>query len=409
MHDPYASSPRERSSNSPIIDFGSPDYWRDPYSTYRQFRPEHVAVKNTAEVLEILRYRDVEALLRDKRLVAPSVRLLEAQGINDGPFYEWWRLLMFQNEGATHSQLRRTGSRFVSREVLQWAQVRSEEIANELFDNFTPRGYIDVLDDFAHRLPVMVVCDLLKVPPDKYEEVGMWSDDVALGLSISITPSSVHRLNKAVDGLCRTAREAINEARYRPEGPYSNLADRTSHGIAKIELVALISNLLYAGHLTTKNLIGNGILALLQNQDQLERLLACPDLIKQAVEEFLRYDAPVTGVVRQVHADFSLNGIDLHADELVFLSILSANRDPARFSNPDRLDISRKNNTHVSFGWAVHHCLGAPLARVEAAAAISIFLRRCRRPRLEHQELRWRKMTRIRGLESLVVHFDGAE
>ena len=394
-------------SHYPIIDFDSDGYWRDPYATYRQLRRRYGAVKNSVDVLEILRYRDVEMLLRDKRIVSPSVRLLEAQGISEGSFYDWWRLLMFQNEGAAHSRLRRSGAGFLSRNALTWAATRSQELADELLDPHISDGRIDILADFGHLLPVMVVCDLLGIPPENYKEVAAWSDDIALGLSIAIAPASVALLNKAVDGLCRVAFDGIrnNSALSRP---HMRLRSEEPPEISQPELVALISNMLYAGHLTTKNLIGNGILALLRNPDQSKLLATYPHLIQSAVEEFLRYDAPVTGVVRQVASDVSLAGIELEKDRLIFLSISSANRDPDKFPDPDRLDITRKDKAHLAFGWAVHHCLGAPLARVEAAAAISAFLRRCMRPRLADQELQWRRLTRIRGLESLVVHFEPA-
>ena len=389
------------------LDFFSDHYWIDPYPALHQLRARSAAAKNTLGIWEILRYHDVESLFRDPRILAPGVSLLEEQGVFAGSFFEWWRLLMFQNEGSAHTRLRRLGSELVTREALHWTRVRTTKIANRLLDSVVSAGRMDVLADFAHIIPATVMCDLIGIPPEDYTQIAAWSDDVALGLSMFISPSSVERIDAAIDGLCNKSREALHNKTSRHNSDFIQpmLSSAARSETTEPEMVALLSNLLYAGHLTTKNLIGNGILALLRNPDQTEHLRRNPSLIKTAVEEFLRYDAPVSGAVRRVSEDFSAAGIDLKANELIFLSVLGANRDPARFANPDRLDIGRANNKHLSFGWGSHYCLGAPFARLEASVAIPILLMRCRELELDVPSLSWRRLTRMHGLDSLRVHF----
>ena len=389
------------------LDFFSEEYWLDPYPALHRLRRGSAAAKNTLGIWEFLRYHDVERLLRDPRVLVPGCSLLEAQGISMGSFFEWWRLLMFQNEGTAHTRLRRLGSELVTREALHWTQIRTDQIANQLLDSVVSAGSMDVLADFAHVIPATVMCGLIGIPLEDYAQIAAWSDDIALGLSMFIDQSSVRRIDAAVEGLCDRARQALHDKPGRPISDFIRpMVNSAANGDAtEPELVALLSNLLYAGHLTTKNLIGNGMLALLRNPDQIERLREDPGLIKSAVEEFLRYDAPVSGVVRRISEDFSIADIELQKDEFIFLSVLAANRDPGRFADPDRLDIGRADNKHLSFGWGSHFCLGAPFARLEARIAIPILLARCRELELDTSSLNWRKLTRMHALDSLRVRF----
>ena len=389
-----------------FLDLDSDIYLADPYPTLARLRTRGAAVRDSRGLWEFLRYDDVETLLRDPRMAAGGPALLTAQGVVTGPFFDWWGLLMFQTEGAMHHRLRRLGAKLISEETEAWTRRRAIEIANELLDRVTT-GRMDVLADFAHRLPVVIVCELMGIPAEYHEQVGAWSDDVALGLSIAISPSSVARIDTAVRGLCDAAR-TVRHARHPLTAGAGPILRAAADGfpVTEAELVALLSNLLYAGHLTTKNLIGNGVLALLQNPDQLNRLRREPHLIDTAVEEFLRYDAPISGVVRRVVADFAQGGVELRANEFIVLSLLSANHDPARFDSPDRLDIARAHNRHLSFGWGTHYCLGAALARIEATVAISTLLDRFTDIRLATPYLSWRRSTRVRGLEELLVQVE---
>ncbi len=412
----HANTPQSGDRSTPesgeFLDYFSADYWIDPYPMLGRLRTQSAAVKNTVGVWEFLRYDDVEALFRDPRTSAAGIDLLKTQGILSGPFFDWWKLLMFQNEGETHTRLRRLAAKLLTREALDWAKIRTAEIANQLLDSVASTGRMDILADFAHRLPIAVVCELMGLPAQDHQQIGAWSDDVTLGQSIFIGRSSVERIDAAVQGLCEKSRRILEDQSRR--GRHLRFvrplldAMKSGYQVTEEEVVTLLSNLIHAGHTTTKNLIGNGILALLRNPDQMEILRRKPYVIKSAVEEFLRYDAPVAGTVRRVLKDFSAAGIELHENEFILLSILGANRDPSRFPNSDQLDIERTHNRHLSFGWGSHLCLGASLARLEASVAIPILLTRCIGLEVDAPSLNWRRFSRIRGLDSLPVRFTPA-
>jgi cytochrome P450 len=250
---------------------------------------------------------------------------------------------------------------------------------------------------------------MLGVPRDDLDAVKRWSDDMALFVGSSrLSPDKYRR---AQSGMCVMAdyfRAIIAARRAAPEDDLISamlLPDPSGDVFSEDELIATCSLLLFAGHETTSNLIGNGILAILTHPAELRRLADEPGLVETAVEEMLRWDGPSHGLARLVAADVELAGKPLKPDDRVFALINAANRDPAIFPNPDRFDVARDPNKHLTFAAGIHFCLGAPLARLEAQIAIATLLRRLADLRLADQELDWLDSMILRGVKSLKLSF----
>jgi cytochrome P450 len=269
-------------------------------------------------------------------------------------------------------------------------------------------GTIELIRDLAYPLPVTVIAEMLGFPPEDYERIKKWSDEMAEALTLN--PKS------QVQARAYRARQEIREyfngiAARLKEQPGDNLISALLTGEAygergeRLNSDELFSNcilLLAAGHETTTNLIGNGVLALLQNPDQLRDLREhTEELIRGAVDELLRYDSPVQWMSRVTGETLTLGGQEIERGQILLASVGAANRDPAVFADPDRLDIRRQDNRHLSFGAGSHFCLGAALARMEAEAAIGTLVTRYPTLQLARKRLRWRKGLTFRGLHEL--------
>jgi cytochrome P450 len=274
---------------------------------------------------------------------------------------------------------------------------------------------MDVMTDLANPLPATVIAELLGVPAKDQRQFKAWSDDIALALSGIDTASTKDELfalyelaQKSFLALSDYFMERVVELRRNPqENLLSALAQAEEQGdrLTEDELFANCVLLMIAGHETTTNLIGNGILALLQNPSQREALRSNPDLIVSAVEELLRYDSPVQKMGRIALADIHVTGKQIKKGELVCFSFAAANRDPEQFDSPRQLDITRKPNRHLAFGHGLHYCVGAALARLEGQVAVNSVLRCLPKIQLAHENLEWYRNFTLRGLKSLPVAF----
>jgi len=269
---------------------------------------------------------------------------------------------------------------------------------------------MDVVADLAYPLPVTVICEMLGVPTEDQASIRHWSADVARSLdSIGVITDAeiMARGRTARRELGEYFRRLLPERRAHPRDDLLSLliaAEEQGDKLSEGELLATCVLLFIAGHETTVNLIGNGLLALLHHPDQRERLTADPSLLAGAVEELLRYDSPVQRTARITNAELEIDGHKIPRGSLVVAAIGAANRDPAQFPDPDRLDITRPENRHIAFGFGIHFCLGAPLARVEGQIALGTLLRR-----MPHLALAgtptWRDSSTLRGLSALPVTF----
>jgi cytochrome P450 len=270
---------------------------------------------------------------------------------------------------------------------------------------------MDLIEEFAYPIPVRVICEMLGVPVRDHERFKGWGLDIARGLDAIMLPPDSEVGQRSVSGrraLAEYFRELIAERRTAPrEDMLSALiaAEEAGDKLNEEELLASCILLLVAGHETTVNLIGNGTLALLRHPDQLQKLRENPGLIGTAVEELLRFDGPVQRTARIPSEDLTIGGRTIPKGEMVMPFLGAADRDPAQFPDPDRLDITRADNRHIAFGMGIHFCLGAPLARMEGQIALNTLLARLPKLALATDQPQFRQSLTLRGLQALPVSF----
>jgi cytochrome P450 len=357
----------------------------------------------------VSRYADVTAALRDHAHFS-SVRPRDPNETNDeGPF-AGARTMLF-SDPPLHTRLRRLVSRDFTPRRIRDMEPRIREIAKNLIDAAVGKGELEVMHGIANALPVMVIAEMLGVPPDHYQQFKHWSDTVVSGdntLPGTPLPEEFHTAKNALRSYF------ADEIERRRKNPGTDLVSAlvAAHDDAEAmnadELLAFVLLLLLAGNETTTNLIGNGMLALGRNPAQLNLLRETPDLMPRAIEEILRFDGPVQSTIRFTKEDINLGGTDLPAKQGCFIILAAANRDPAQFDDPDRFDITREPRDHFAFGEGIHFCIGAPLARMEGAIAIGAMLERFPRLRLKDPAMKpaYKGSYFLRGLESLPLAID---
>jgi cytochrome P450 len=297
-------------------------------------------------------------------------------------------------------------------ELVEARRARIQQVVDALLDPLVPRGQIDLIHDFSAPLPAAIIMDVFSVPREAADHIKQWSDDYAALMghgSLGADPGEAARRAQASTlAFTEFLRGVVADHRQHPRGDLLDAlitAEDADSALTEDELLANVRLLLIAGNETTTNLIGNGVLALLQHPDQLARLRADPSLLPTAVEEFLRYDSPVQMVFRWAAEDFTLGGKQVLQGQMVVLVTGAANRDPAQFPEPDRLDVARHPNEHHAFGFGIHYCVGAPLARLEAQLAFATLLRRLPDLHLVDASPRRHPNPVLRGLQSLPLRF----
>jgi vitamin D3 1,25-hydroxylase len=387
------------------------DFWRDPYPVLAAMRaddPVREVVTSDGPVWLVTRYDDVRAALADPRLskdwrfTLPPEERAAAPG-NDIP-------MMILLDPPRHTRLRKLVSRSFTVRRITALRPRVEEIAAELLDALQdqvgpPDRPFDLMAHYAFRLPVQVICELLGVPAGDRDRFGAWSG----AMIDQVSPEEAAQGSGQMYGYLA---ELVARKRAEPDGALltalSQVADDDGDQLSENELVAMAMLLLIAGHETTTNLIGNAVLGLLTRADQLALLRARPDLMPRAVEEFLRWDSPIWNAPFRVAAeDVELSGVTIPARSLVQLTLGAANRDDARFPDAADLRVDRDAAGHVAFGHGVHHCLGAPLARMEMRIAFPALLRRFPDLALAvpYDEVGFRAFHFVFGLHSLPVRW----
>jgi cytochrome P450 len=386
-----------------------PEFLADPYPTYHRLRAEDPVHQSPLGFWVLTRYDDVVAVLRDARCAKePMIAAVAARlGIPPGTI----GLSMLDRDPPDHTRLRGLASKAFTPRVVEALRPRIQQIVDGLLDRIEPQGRMDLIEEFAYPLPVIVICEMLGVPVADHERFKGWSLDLARGLdSVMLGPDSevAQRSGKARHALAGYFRELIAERRASPRSDLLSAliaAEEAGDRLSENELLATCILLLVAGHETTVNLIGNGTMALLRHPDQLRRLREDPGLIASAVEELLRYDGPVQRTARTPTADVTVGGRTIGKGEMVMPFIGAADRDPAQFPHPDRLDITRADNRHIAFGLGIHFCLGAPLARVEGQIAIGTLVRTLPKLALATDAPEYRQSLTLRGLQVLPLTF----
>jgi len=386
-------------------------FYEDPYATYRRLRerdPIHYSRLFNGHVLT--RHADVTAVLRDSRYSADERKQANwekfhqqatKQGILEPN--ESTTFSMLRSDPPDHTRLRGLVSRAFTPRTAEGLRGRVEAIVQEHLDAVADQGGMDVIASLAYPLPVIIIGEMLGVPREDQARFKHWSDEMVRGMGMSSVDDS-RRSNRAAREL-RAYLEGVASARRRePREDLLSalLAAEDGERLSDDDLYETCSLLLVAGHETTTNLIGNGLLALLRNPEQFDLLRREPERIEHGVEEFLRYDSPVQATTRILPEDIQFDGHTFKEGQQVALMLGAANRDPAQFRDPERLDVTREDVKHAAFGHGIHFCLGAPLARLELSAIFDELVRRVPRMALAAEPV-WGSGYIIRTLEGLSV------
>jgi pimeloyl-[acyl-carrier protein] synthase len=394
-----------------------PEVLADPYPLYHRLRNEDpVHWDPFLHAWVVTRYEEVVRVLQEfsaDRTFTPQQ--LGEMGLSQlGPIAEVMVKQMLFMDPPAHTRLRGLCSQAFTPRRVEMLRSRIQGIAERLLDSMLPAGRMDVVRDFAAPLPATVTAELLGVPPSDHVQLKLWSADFAEMLgNFQHNPDRTQRVLRSVQEMTDYFRAAVAEARKRPgEGLVHHLllAEVDGNRLSEEEVIANLIVTMVGGQETTTNLIGNGLLTLLRNPEVLKRLRSDLSLVPSAVEELLRYESPSQHTARIAPADVELGGKSIKRKDAVIAVMGAANRDPQRFPDPDRLDITRKDNRHVAFGAGAHFCFGAPLARMEAQIAFSALLQRLPQLKLEPGSVTWRNNLGLRGLTALWVSWpDGSE
>jgi cytochrome P450 len=390
-----------------------PKVLANPYPLYRRLQTEDpVHWDPYLHAWVVTRYTDVVTVLqRFSATRMPTPEQLTSVGLSElNPVAQVLVRQMIFMDPPAHTRLRALCAAAFTPARAAALRSHIQEITDSLIDAVLPKGRMDVIAGLADVLPATVTAELMGVPIADRDQLKTWSKDFSeiLG-NFQHNPERAAHTLKIVEAMTAYYRDRIREQERDPRDGVVNAlmtAEIDGDRLSEDEVIANCIITMTGGQETTTNLIGNGLLSLLRNPDELARLQASPSLVTSAVEELLRYESPIQHTGRLAPADMELGGKLIRKRHAVISVIGAANRDPERFPDPDRLDITRTDNRHLAFGWAGHYCFGAPLARVEGQIAFSTILRRLRNLALEPAPLRWRNNMGFRGLESLPVSFD---
>ena len=381
----------------------TPDFYRYPYAVYSALRrrdPVHWDEKH--QIWVVTRYADVAAALVNPLLVRGAG---EVTIETDDPLRRVLSRMMLFSEPPRHTRLRLLLNRAFTPRRIDGMRPRIQAIVDQLFERIAGRRDLDLIADFAYPLPVIVISEMLSLPRGDMDQFKRWSDDVIAYSAGAV--DTEERARSSVTALLAYFKELVGRVRSQPDDTImSALVEAESAGgrLDEEELLANAILLLMNGHETTTDTIGNGVLALLQNPDQLKKLQAHPDLIVNATEEMMRYDGAVqlrgVGAAQKV----TIGGKDIASGQTVYMVIGASNRDAEQFAEADRFDIERSPNRHLEFGNGIHFCIGAALARAETQIAISSLLARCPDLELGSDQLEWKSIPVFRGLKSLPIH-----
>lgn len=403
-------------TNLPKVNITSREFKANPYPFYARLRAEApvyaVTLPDKRKAWLVTRYDDVAMVLKDEqRFITNHRTAMSADQLAKEPWmppmFKVFDRNLLSLDGADHARLRSLIHKAFTPRLVEQMRLRVETLANELLDVAERRGTMDLIHDFALPVPLTIISEILGVSPIDREKFHKWFNSL-----IALSAASNIAILRGIPNMwlmLRYLRRIIKERRHDPQDDLITAlvqAEEAGDKLSQDELLAMIFILMIAGHETTVNLIGSGTLALLENPDQMALLRQKPDLIKNAIEELLRYVSPVEqSSERYMQEEVTLHGVTIPKGEMVLAVIASANRDEHQFPHAEKLDITRVDNKHLAFGQGVHYCVGAPLARLEGQIAITILMQRMRNLRLNAapETLRWRAGLTLRGLEMLPV------
>lgn len=398
----------------PPIEITNPRFKADPFPFYARLRaeqPVYRAKLGRQDAWLVTRYDDVLTLLKDERFVKNQANIqgVKRKGEPWLPgFLKPLKRNMLDLDDPDHARLRALVHKAFTPSRVEQLQGRVTAISQELLDRVAARGAMDLVHDFALPLPLTVISELLGIPVKDRTKFHGWANRMLR----SPTPLNMLLAIPSLAAMMRYFRQLFAERRRNPQDDLITAlvqAEEAGDRLSEDELVAMVTLLIIAGHETTVNLIASGTLALLQHPDQLALLRSNPALIRTAVEELLRFSAPVEqSTERYAREEVTIAGVTIPRGALTLGVLASANRDGHTFERPDQLDITREKNRHLAFGYGAHACVGMPLARLEGQIAINTLVQRLPNLRLavEPEQLRWRATPMVRGLAALPVRFD---
>lgn len=400
------------------FEMADPDVQRDPYPHYHAQRREspihHRVFNEQFHVWWMTRYRDIVEVLKDPRFSAGKVppammsQLVQVDPETLPPVARLTLDAMLVRDPPEHTRLRNLVNRAFTPRTVEKLRPRIQQIADELVNAVLANGELEIMRDLASPLPVIVISELLGFPQEDRDRIKRWSDDLAPLIDGTERDAKLFQIANTASEFGDYVRSVLERRRSDPRDDLlSQLisAHVDQDRLTESELVATVILVLGAGHETTTNLIGNGLLALLAHPDEMARLRVEPVLLPNAIEEVLRFDSPVQVTSRLTLEDIEMGGVCIPQGHEVDVVLAAGNRDPEVFEAPDRFDIGRQGITHLSFGHGVHFCLGAPLARAEGQIAIGTLLRRLPELGYEPDALVRKTGVVLRGLESFPVSF----
>ena len=359
----------------PVLDLSDPEAWQDIHRPLAELR-ERTAVAVTPDgAPQVLRHAEVEAVLKDPRFVAAD--LFAMSGVTSGPVWEWWQRVMFSQDPPAHTRLRSLVSRAFTPRAVEGRRPAIRRRAEEILLPAVAAGRVDAQGDLGHRLPLAVISDLLAVPEADRATFGEWTKTLGLAF-LSVADRDVRRrVEQALADLDAYVGGLIADRRRAPgDDLLSRLiaAEEEGDRLTSEELVALVENLLFAGHDTTRGALAAMSVLLATHPEQYRRLVEDPTLVAGAVEEVIRFEAITFGTARLASADCEVGGVAIAAGTPVSLCLTSACRDPRRYPAPDRFDVGRDDARSPAFGAGIHYCLGAALARAELEEALGVLV-----------------------------------
>jgi cytochrome P450 len=391
----------------------NPAVLADPYPLYARLQSEDpVHWDPFLHAWVVTRYADVAMVLQSfSARCAPTPQKMESMGISNldriGQIMVLQHLFMDPPE---HTRLRAVCSQAFTPHRVERLRGRIQQIVNSLLEPHLSQGRLELMADLANPLPAIVSAEILGVPASDHEQLKSWSADFAEVLgNFQHNPDRTPRMLRSLDDTTAYFRDAIRQERHQPANDSMiNVLARAEIDGRPLPEETIIANcilLMVGAQETTPNLIGNGMLTLLRNTSELERLRSDPSLLPSAIEEMLRYEAPSQHTTRVPRQDVRLGDKDIAGGQSVIAVMGAANRDPERFPDPDRFDIARNDNKHLAFGAGAHYCFGAPLGRLEASIAFSTFMALVSDVSLATDRLIWRDNVGLRGLTELPLFF----
>ena len=383
-------------------------FYENPYPYFHALREAKPVFQTGPTTFFVTRHADLMAIYKDAKLYSSDKKAEFLPKFGDGLLYQHHTTSLIFNDPPLHTRVRRIIAGALNPRAVADLEPPMVAMVDGLLDKMAAKGEADIIADLAASVPIEVIGNLLAIPHERRDPLRDWSLAILGALEPQPTPAMLATGEIAVRDFLDYLRVLVAERRQRPGNPERDVLTRLIQGersgetLSEIELLQNCIFILNAGHETTTNLIGNGLYNLLEWPEEKARLLAHPKLIETAVEEFLRYDSPVQLGNRLTTAPARLGDVDIPAGSFVTLAIAAANRDPAAFADPDRLELGRTANRHIAFASGVHVCVGLSIARMEGRVAIQRFIQRFPNYRLSGVPVRGNR-ARFRGFLSVPV------